>query len=123
MFLQAKLIAGGVALVAAAGGGAWIVHKIDAGQLAEYKVLARQLSLSVNRQNTAVRAWVVEGAKLKVRIAAAEGRQPEIVTRTKWRIEETMAMAPAAAAPCVEVRTWQRERYAEFCSRWQRPSQ
>jgi hypothetical protein len=110
-------------LAAAAVGGAWVARSFYATDLVEYKALTKQLSVSVNRQNAAVRVWAAESAKLKARIAAAEARQPEIVTRTEWRIKETTATAPAAAAPCVEVRAWQRERYAEFCSRWQRPPQ
>jgi len=121
MFLQAKLIAGGVALVAAAAGGAWVAHKFYAADLATYKVLTKQLSLSMNRQNAAVRVWVAEGERMKAEVREAEARVPVIETRTKWRLKTITETRPAPAAPCVEVMAWEREDYKKFCSRWQPP--
>jgi hypothetical protein len=121
MLLQAKLIAGGFALVTAAAGGAWVAHKLYAADLAIYKVLVQQLSVSVNRQNAAVRAWVAEGEKLQARVKAAEARLPLIETRTLERIKVVHETQPGPAAPCVEVQAWEREDYSKFCSRWQQP--
>ena len=118
MFLQAKLIIGAVALVAAAASGAWVAHKFYAADLAEYKVLVRQLSVSVNRQNTAVRAWVAEGKRLEAKVRAAEAMVPVIETRTVERIKVVHETQPAPGAPCVEVMTWLRAQYDSWALRW-----
>jgi len=121
MFLQAKLIIAGLALAGSAAGGAWVAHKFYAADLATYKVLTKQFSLSMNRQNAAVRAWVARGERMKAEVREAEARVPVIETGTKWRLKTITEIRPAPAAPCVEVMAWERERYDEFCSRWQQP--
>lgn len=118
MFLQAKLIAGGLALVAVAAGGAWVAHKFYAADLAEYKVLVKQLSLSMNRQNAAVRAWAAEGERMKAKVAAAEARMPVIETRTIERVKTIVETQPAPTAPCVEVMAWLRSQYDSWAVRW-----
>ena len=118
MFLQAKLIIGAVALVAAAASGAWVAHKFYAADLAEYKVLVRQLSVSVNRQNTAVRAWVAEGKRLEAKVRAAEAMVPLIETRTIQKLKIVHDTQPGPAAPCVEVMTWLRAQYDSWALRW-----
>ena len=119
MFLQAKLIAGGVALVAAAVSGAWFAHKFYAADLATYKVLARESARSMNKQNAAVRAWVAKGERMEAEVRKAEAREPVIETRTKERLKIVHDTQPGPAAPCVEVMAWERERFNDFCSRWQ----
>jgi hypothetical protein len=118
MLLQAKLIAGGLALVAAASTGAWVAHKFYAADLAEYKALARQLSISVNRQNATVREWVAEGKRLEAKVRAAEAQGPVIETRTVERIKVVHETQPAPGAPCVEVMAWFRDQYNSWAQRW-----
>jgi hypothetical protein len=118
VFLQAKLIAGGVALVAAAAGGAWVAHKFYAADLATYKALARESARSLNRQNAAVRAWVAEGKRLEAKVRDAEAKLPVIETRTVERIKVVHETQPAPGAPCVEVMAWFRAQYDTWALRW-----
>jgi hypothetical protein len=118
VFLQAKLIAGGLALAVAAAGGAWVAHKFYAADLAEYKVLVKQLSLSVNHQNAAVRGWIAEGKRLEAKVREAEARIPAIETRTVKRIKVVHETQPAPGAPCVEVMAWFRAQYDSWAQRW-----
>jgi hypothetical protein len=118
MFLQAKLILAGLALMGSAAGGAWLAHKVYAGELAKYKVLVQQLSISVNRQNAAVRTWVAEGQRLEARVRAAEARAPVIEKQTVERIKVVHETQPGPTAPCVEVMSWFRAQYDSCALRW-----
>jgi hypothetical protein len=118
MFLQAKLIAGGVALVAAVASGAWVAHKFYAADLATYKTLARDSARSMNKQNAAVRAWVAKGERLEAEVREAEARVPVIETRTVERIKVVHETQPGPAAPCVEVMSWLRSQYDSWAQRW-----
>jgi hypothetical protein len=112
------LIAAGLALAGSAVGGAWLAHKVYAGELAKYKVLVQQLSISVNRQNAAVRAWVAEGQRLEARVRAAEARAPAIEKQTVERIKVVHETQPGPTAPCVEVVAWFRSQYNSWAQRW-----
>jgi hypothetical protein len=118
VFLQAKLIIGAVALVAAAASGAWVAHKFYAADLATYKTLARESARSLNRQNAAVRTWVAEGKRLEAKVRAAEAKVPVIETRTVERIKIVHETQPAPGAPCVEVMAWFRVQYDSWALRW-----
>ena len=118
MFLQAKLIAGGLALVTAAAGGAWVAHKFYAADLATYKALARESARSMNKQNATVRVLIAEGKRLEAKVRAAEAQGPVIETRTVERIRVVHETQPAPGAPCVEVMAWFRAQYDSWALRW-----
>jgi len=119
--LSTKLLALLVGAILVAALSADVTRKVYTGELTKRDVTIGRLSVDLNKQNAGIRAWLLEGAKLKAQIAAAEARQPIIETRTVERVRVVRETAPAPAAPCVEVRAWQREQFKEFCSRWQQP--
>ena len=118
MFLQAKLIIGAVALVAAAASGAWVAHKFYAADLATYKTLARESAHSMNKQNATVRTLLAEGKRLEAKVRAAEAMVPLIETRTIQKLKIVHDTQPGPAAPCVEVMTWLRAQYDSWALRW-----